>query len=519
MAKILDKVDEFIEGLKPVKDFRERQQSRQSCHICGRQESRYLLSSFDDKWKNCVFCGKATCKKCILKLTDYEKAEIRSIRLHPVLLEIIRKYRKYLKPWLTKEGEIILPTKMSSGTICASCHDAYMDIVEGIKQANYEWSKGFKENVYSDPFVSPEDVEVVSEKYKGQKKIQDDESKEIESGWKYRRKECISELVSIAAHHGYDIIQNLNTETDWELITPDEIDDVDTYSIRYEGSVKTFGNGEDLESYECDSREDALWSLKEQAYECGYDVVIDVEYESYYEGPRGDRRRRWTASGTGYHSGQVKIYKITATVGCRIKNPASLILPPAENIFDYYVADKNIEIYIGDWNLRDRINCNRSSELIDYVRFCRRSLLAIDNLTPNKERIKANVSPVYYDSNHKVGILKLNLMSIMPINYIATILAFDCFVPIHIVDDSDDAKEARDVLDKYQINYNSAANGMFICDVGKSLKFGVPKVESLLTKSYYRYLNEKLTKANSRDDAINILYDIKCEILAKFKGK
>ena len=77
----------------------------------------------------------------------------------------------------------------------------------------------------------------------------------------------------------------------------------------------------------------------------------------------------------------------------------------------------------------------------------------------------------------------------------------------HIVaGNSPKAAEARAILQKYGININDAANGMFLPTVKDAAKGAYHP--SLHTDSYYRKVTELLSSTKSKDDVLDILDDI-----------
>lgn len=84
----------------------------------------------------------------------------------------------------------------------------------------------------------------------------------------------------------------------------------------------------------------------------------------------------------------------------------------------------------------------------------------------------------------------------------------------HIVAGSaPEAQEAREILEKYGIDINSAENGVFLPTVkGVSSAAYHP---SLHTTLYYRIVNRLLRNASSREDVIDILDSIREELLKR----
>lgn len=73
------------------------------------------------------------------------------------------------------------------------------------------------------------------------------------------------------------------------------------------------------------------------------------------------------------------------------------------------------------------------------------------------------------------------------------------------------AREARAILQKYNIDINGADNGVFLPTVK-----GVAKAtyhNSLHTERYYRRITELLSVARGRDDVLDILNDISEQLL------
>ena len=72
------------------------------------------------------------------------------------------------------------------------------------------------------------------------------------------------------------------------------------------------------------------------------------------------------------------------------------------------------------------------------------------------------------------------------------------------------AKEARKILDDFGININSADNGVFL-----PTQKGVSEAayhRSLHTNTYYKSVNDRLSEATTRDEAIKILHNIRDEL-------
>ena len=81
----------------------------------------------------------------------------------------------------------------------------------------------------------------------------------------------------------------------------------------------------------------------------------------------------------------------------------------------------------------------------------------------------------------------------------------------HIVaGNSPKAEEAREILLKYGIDINDAENGVFLPTVKE---VGGAYHPSLHTNEYYRKINSLLRRANSREDALDILDMISEELL------
>ncbi len=82
----------------------------------------------------------------------------------------------------------------------------------------------------------------------------------------------------------------------------------------------------------------------------------------------------------------------------------------------------------------------------------------------------------------------------------------------HIVaGNSPKAAEARAILQKYGININDAANGVFLPSTKNMAQSAYHP--SLHTDQYYRTVTEMLSQASSKEDALEILFDISEQLM------